>query len=341
VADGRSIMLIASPTSSLWFLPTTGEVITADGRYFMPTTLQIQPGTNERTGPYRRVKSGEGITSTQALGEFYLPPARHPSANVSYIHLPDSTWEGTRDTPHVYFGIEYTATNRQQVSIEGGLAFHPAHRGVFNLVTRREEGGTPGSAPPNYDRWNVFIKFSGRREAIAVAGTFGDHLSYGVNRQDAPYGFVVWIMFGLPSGNNKLVALHVHAWRYLLEEPTTDPPSYKRVGVGCAYKMEPTEAPAGASRMRRVIAMTQRQNSTGQAGWARSGTFLLKLGVSRTPLFTPKDLQPISLFVPPSTWQVWRSGVSAVPEHFPATGVISLEQPVVPYYRAVVNIDLR
>ena len=93
--------------------------------------------------------------------------------------------------------------------------------------------------------------------------------------------------------------------------------------------------------MRRVIAMAQRQNSTGQAGWARSGTFLLKLGVSRTPLFTPKDLQPISLFVPPSTWQVWRSGVSAVPEHFPATVVISLEQPVVPYYRAVVNIDLR
>lgn len=170
-----------------------------------------------------------------------------------------------------------------------------------------------------------------------MAGTFGNHLSYGVYRQDAPHGFVVWMMFGLPQNNNKLVALHVHAWKYLLEE-TTDPPSYKRVVVGCAYKMEEAQAPA-ASRMKRVISMAQK--SPGEAGWRQSNAFLLKLGVARTPLFTPEDLEPISLFIPPSTWQIWSSGVSAVPEHFPTTGVISLEQPVNPYYREVVNIDLR
>ncbi|MGQ9789940.1 MAG: fibronectin type III domain-containing protein [Armatimonadota bacterium] len=323
----------------LWFLSATGEVITADGGLFMPTTLQVQPGTNERTGPYRRVKSAQGITSTQARGEFYLPPARHPSLNIPYISIPDSTWKTTRDTPHVYFGIEYTATNRQQVNIEGGLAFHPAGRGVLSK-TGQERGATTGTPPPNYDRWNIFIKFSGRRDAIAVAGTFGNHLSYGVYRQDAPYGFVVWMMFGLPQNNNKLVALHVHAWKYLLEE-TTDPPSYKRVVVGCAYKMEPAQAPAGASRVKRVISMAQKEGHTGTAGWRRSQSFLLKLGVARTSLFTPEDLEPISLFIPPSTWQIWSSGVSAVPEHFPATGVISLEQPVNPYYREVVNIDLR
>ncbi len=327
--------------------PDTSEAITIDGRVLQPMSQQRerQPQCTH-TGPYRRVRTLENLNATRAAGEFYLPPRRNPSANEFYFDLPQSMWaptgaDGTRDTPHVYLGMEYQAQGGQEVDIEGILALHPAGRGIYNPQTGSEEGKTPGSAPPNFDRWLIMLnipKRNGGRSYLAV----GEPLSYGVNGSEAPYGFVVWMMFGLEGTDDKLVSFHVHAWKYLLEDQWSDPPSYKRVVVGCAYRRESVSPPGGRARLRRNVTIAQREEAVvDSGGWKRTGSFFLKCGVGRAPLFAQEDLQEISVYLEPGGWQFWTGSVSETPVNCPPSGVITVEQPVQEWYREVVSIDLR
>ncbi|GBC91980.1 hypothetical protein HRbin15_00441 [bacterium HR15] len=327
--------------------PNASEAVTNDGR-----VLQPMPQRRERhpqcthTGPYRRVRTLESLNATRAMGEFYLPPRRNPSANVFYFDLPQSMWAptgagGTRDTPHIYFGMNYQAQGGQEVDIEGILALHPAGRGHYNPQTGSEEGKTPGSAPPNFDRWLIMLnipKQNGGRSDLAI----GEPLSYGVNGAEAPYGFVVWMMFGTEGTDDKLVSVHVHAWKYLIEDRWSDPPSYKQVVVGCAYRRAPVPPPGGGARMRRNITIAQREEAVRDSGgWKRTGSFFLKCGVGHAPLFAQEDLQEISVYLEPGGWQNWINDVSETPVNCPPTGVITVEQPVQQWYREVVSIDLR
>jgi len=148
-------------------------------------------------------------------------------------------------------------------------------------------------------------------------------------------------MFGLVGDKNKLVALHLHAWRFILEDPASDPPSYKRVVVGCAYKEEPVPPPQRTSQVRRVTSIAQDKDYTGNDGWVRTRSFLLKCGVAHAPLFTGEDLQGLSVYLRPTGWQLWEENISNQPENFPTTGVIRVEPPIARWYREVVNIDLR
>jgi hypothetical protein len=318
----------------------TARVVTADGAYFMPMSAISDPQHRNRTGPFRRVETRQGLEALQVMGEFYLPPPRHPSMNTWYIWSEPATWGQTRDTPHVYFGIKYMGQNRREIDIEGGLAFHPAGRGL--RVGNQERGGDRISPPPNYDRWNIFLNLGWKKEVKKIAGDFGEHLSYGVNWQDAPYGFIVWLMFGLVGDENKLVALHLHAWRFILEDPASDPPSYKRVVVGCAYKEEPVPPPQGTPQVRRIISIAQDEDHTRPNGWVRTRSFLLKCGVAYAPIFTGEALQELSVYLRPTGWQWWVENISNQPENFPTTlGVIRVEPPIARWYREVVNIDLR
>jgi hypothetical protein len=50
------------------------------------------------------------------------------------------------------------------------------------------------------------------------------------------------------------------------------------------------------------------------------------------------SFQEMSVFLePPGTWQLWEEAVSDTPQNCPPTGVISVEQPIAPWYREVVN----
>ncbi|GIV04954.1 MAG: hypothetical protein KatS3mg016_0529 [Fimbriimonadales bacterium] len=318
----------------------TARVVTAGSAYFMPMSAVSDPQHRNRTGPFRRVETRQGQEALQVMGEFYLPPPRHPSMNTWYIRSEQVTWGQTRDTPYIYFGIRYTDRNRREIDVEGGLAFHPAGRGL--RVGNQERGGDGISPPPNYDRWNIFLNLGWKKEVKKIAGDFGDHLSYGVNWQDAPYGFVAWLMLGLVGDENKLLALHLHAWRFILEDPASDPPSYKRVVVGCAYREEPAPPPQGTPQVRRVISVAQDKDYTDPNGWVRTGSFLLKCGVAHAPLFTGEDLQELSVYLRPTGWQWWVENISNPPENFPTTpGVIRIEPPIARWYREVISIDLR
>ena len=292
---------------ALYYLASSGEFLASDGGLHSPAPVF--------GGAYRRVKTKQEFNATEAMGEFYLPPP-------GYINLPESTWPTTRDTPHVYFGIEFAGFD-----IEAGVAFHPANRGVRR--DNREEGREPGSRPPSFHRWEVFINPGpGKRERIPV----GSH-DY-LDASQAAHGFIIWLHLKLEAGHGKLVSLHLHAWKYLLDEDPQQP-SYKRVVVGCAYKSLPT-SPAGAARVRRNITMAQRVKDD----YRRSRSYFLRCGVARVPLFVPDDLQPMQVHVLPSGWQLWTPAVSDSPENFPVSGVISVSD-IQEWYREVVNIDLR
>jgi hypothetical protein len=291
---------------ALYYQASSGEILTSGGGLHSPIPVF--------GGVYRRIKTKQEFNATEAMGEFYLPPP-------GYINLPESTWSTTRDTPHVYFGIEYTGFD-----IEAGVAFHPANRGVRR--DNREEGRRPGSPPPSFHRWEVFLNpRPGRRERIPV----GSH-DY-LDASQAPYGFIIWLHLKLEAGHGKLVSIHLHAWKYLLEDQS-EQPSYKRVVIGCAYKSL-SSSPRSA-RIRRNITMAQRVQNT----YRRSGTYFFQCGVARVPLFVPDDFQPIQVYIQPSGWQLWTPAVSDSPENFPASGVISVSY-VQQWYREVVNIDLR
>ncbi|MCL6533067.1 MAG: fibronectin type III domain-containing protein [Armatimonadetes bacterium] len=322
--------------ASLQYEADTGRIVTSDGAYFMPTSSESVPDPARRneTGPFRRVETRQGRNAIQAMGEFYLPPPRHPSANIWYIRSEQSSWRSTRDTPYVYFGIKYLDRNGQVRDIEGGLSFHPAGRGL--RVGEQERGGDRVSPPPNYDRWNIYIRLGWEGEERKVAGKFGEHLSYGQNWQEAPYGFVVWLNFGLSGDEKKLVFLHLHAWRYILD----DLPSYKRVLVGCAHKEHPVPPPGGTPQVRRVVSIAQDSaHARPQGGWVRTGSLFLNCGVAYAPLFIGQDLQELSVYLRPTGWQPWTGGISNPPEDFPETGIISAER-VMPWYREVVSIRL-
>lgn len=60
------------------YLPIASEIVTADGGLIAPMSQQ---GSGEQgctaTGPYRRVKTREGLNAVGARGEFYLPPRQY------------------------------------------------------------------------------------------------------------------------------------------------------------------------------------------------------------------------------------------------------------------------
>jgi hypothetical protein len=329
------------------YSPDSPEVMTVDGRLLQPMPQRRVREECTRTGPYRRVKTSGSVNAVAVMGEFYLPPRRHLSANIFYFDLPQSMWnpstgtEPTRDTPHVYFGMEYKKEGGEKVDIEAMLALNPAGRGNYNPNNNREEGNQPGSAPPAFDRWLIMLnvpKPKGGRNYLTV----GEPLSYGVNGQDAPYGFVVWMMLRLEGSDAKLVSFHVHAWKYVLEDHQSDPPSYKQVVVGCAYKREPVPPPDSMAQMRRNITIAQRQAVVSpRGGWIRTGSFFLKCGVGYAPLFAQENLQEVAIMFGSGEWRLWTSDISEAPVNCPPSGVITLEQPIEPWYREVVNIDLR
>ncbi len=235
--------------ASYMYSSDTLEIITSDSRLYQPMPQRRDSSARcTDTGPYRRIKTLRRMNAVSVAAEFYLPPRRHPSANIFYFDLPQSMWnprtggEPTRDTPHIYFGIQYTKQGGGEVDIEAMLALHPAGRGNYNPANPRnnyEEGKEPGSDPPAFDRWQIMLnipKPKGGRNYVAI----GEPLSYGVNGMEAPYGFVVWMMLSLEDSQEKLVSFHVHGWKYVLEDHQSDPPSYKRVVVGCSYRREPS-----------------------------------------------------------------------------------------------------
>jgi hypothetical protein len=234
------------------YSPDFPEVMTVDGRLLQPMPQRRVREECTRTGPYRRVKTSGSVDAVAVMGEFYLPPRRHPSANIFYFDLPQSMWnpstgtEPTRDTPHVYFGMEYKKEGGEKVDIEAMLALHPAGRGNYNPNNNREEGNQPGSAPPAFDR------------------------------------------------------------------------------------------------MRRNITIAQRQAVVSpRGGWIRTGSFFLKCGVGYAPLFAQGNLQEVAIMFGSGEWRLWTSDISEAPVNCPPSGVITLEQPIEPWYREVVNIDLR
>jgi hypothetical protein len=234
------------------YSPDFPEVMTVDGRLLQPMPQRPVREECTRTGPYRRVKTSGSVDAVAVMGEFYLPPRRHPSANIFYFDLPQSMWnpstgtEPTRDTPHVYFGMEYKKEGGEKVDIEAMLALHPAGRGNYNPNNNREEGNQPGSAPPAFDR------------------------------------------------------------------------------------------------MRRNITIAQCQAVVSpRGGWIRTGSFFLKCGVGYAPLFAQENLQEVAIMFGSGEWRLWTSDISEAPVNCPPSGVITLEQPIEPWYREVVNIDLR
>ena len=62
----------------------TARFVTADGAYFMPMSAVSDARQRDRTGPFRRVETQQGQEALQVMGEFYLPPPRHPSTNTRY-----------------------------------------------------------------------------------------------------------------------------------------------------------------------------------------------------------------------------------------------------------------
>jgi hypothetical protein len=147
----------------------TARVVTAGSAYFMPMAAVSDPQHRNRTGPFRRVETRQGQEALQVMGEFYLPPPRHPSMNTWYIRSEQVTWGQTCDTPYIYFGIRYTDRNRREIDVEGGLAFHPAGRGL--RVGNQERGGDGISPPPNYDRWNIFLNLGWKKEVKTLRET--------------------------------------------------------------------------------------------------------------------------------------------------------------------------
>lgn len=180
-------------------------------------------------------------------------------------------------------------------------------------------------------------KKEGQRNRIAV----GEPLSYGVNGAFAPHGFVVWMMLRLEDSDAKLASLHVHAWRYVLED-RSEPPSYKRVVVGGAYRRESVPPPEPRrAQVRRNITIAQRREAVRADGWKRTGSFFFKCGVGYAPLFAQEELQEIWVQTDPGGWQQWSSAISEQPKNCPPSGVITVEPPILLWAREIVNIDLQ
>ena len=330
---------------------STASIVGTGGALFKPAPQAPSRSRDpDNTGPYRRVRTRQGLMALEAQGMFYLPPPRRLLDR--YILSEPSTWmselRGTRDTPYVYFGVEYRDRVGKHRNIEGGVSFHPANRGLRVEVQPglwEERGGDRTSPPPNYDRWNIYMRLSWHGSEAKVVGRFGEHLSYGVNGQDAPYGFVVWMHLRLSVDRNKLVSLHLHAWRYVSDDPPYGPPHYKRVVVGCAYREIPVPLPDeqdSDSQVRWVVSIAQLKQGTQPDGWKRTGSYFLKCGVAHAPLFVGENLQGISAYLRSSGWHLLLPSISEQPKNFPeGVGVIRVEPPIEQWYREVVNIDLR
>lgn len=293
-----------------------------------------------QTGPYRRVRTDKDTRCIGATARFYLPPEIHPSLGFSYIYVDDNygTPKGeTRDTPCIYFGLAFP-----KVDIEGGVMFHPAAR-----------GDPRGGQPVPYSRWQPYMAIhAGQRKNLPVLG--GDphnpkhHIPY--DWWNGLYGYyldLILVPVGFPF--SKLTLFGVSA-----RDVFSEGEFFTHIYIGFAPAVP---AEGKGVRVRRVHSIAQRQLAVGEfGGYARSGSFIRKVGVDYEPLFygVPLDLPAHVLRYQNGrySWQQWtrsglseQSGSAGVFPRLQQRPVFSVNEQVggqdTRYFREEVSIDLR
>jgi len=325
-----------------------GTLETVAGLVIVPTTSEpIEGAANcTSTGTYRRIRSSLESQGIGAKGQFWLPP---PSGTYAGLYtnpsdsVRNSTQQGTRDAPHIYFGVAFGKQD-----LEGGVFYMPANWG--QLTTQGPNRGQEISMP-GYNRWIPYLKaLPGRKGPPNIADQYkfvgdpnkpGNHIRYD-NNLGAQYGLIIEIQL-LPKGKEKIATVRIKAWEGS-EDGVGDPLFDKPLVT--AAKDPKRNIPTQGVRVRRMASIAQVSRNVSTDGYKRTGSFLgtsqRPVGVGVVPIITGIPLEEARLYRQNIGFQLWIPSLTDEVRNCPPTGVVGATfNQQERWYRERIWIDLR
>ena len=328
-------------------------VETSEGNVLVPSIPpdELPPlasGTCHPSGAYRQIVSAGSARAIGAKGQFWVPPPGDFYAGL-YVDESDAVRNinagGTRDAPHIYFGVAYRIGERNY-DIEGGIFYMPARWGEYDSRPPHNEIN-----PPGYERWMPYLRSNpgkyyrvpGRIPQVSDPTKPTNHIRY--LGESARYGLIFEIVL-MPEGKKKIATLKVTVWEGT-EDGIGDPMFDKPFVV--AAQNPDRSVPTDSVRVRRTVSIAQK-NVRSEGGYRRTGSYLgllsnsfshVPVGIGHVPIGTGVNLEPVQLLRYDLSWHLWTSQWSSKTLSCPPTGGIVGFDHFQQWYRGHEWIDLR